>query len=565
MPVDLSDHESVTFSFYRWIDEGVGDNEFLGVDVGDKGQYRRLKTWNKQHADGQWHRETFTLSGDQIGEATTIRFFAISRNAFTTFALDNVLISATPGTVTVEPEEPVEEDTPPVEGPEPEQETPEPEPATRPDLAVTETIPLPLATTLSGDTVTIQAKVTNIGDGTAEASRVRVYRHTAKTNNPQQDGTRETNTATTSALSPTNAVSITSTHRAPTVSATTRYYYYVCVDTVSNEQDTDNNCSSTPAEVAVRVKPEDPGPPYESCYDIPERSTPMGGDGFLAWPVGLNDHPTTCGTITLGGLETVTGERGFVVSGHVIAGATLNDEGSQRIYDFANTDVLTGHNYNWSTGNSTHFLGKVFRVSTFTLRTDLSLDSNVKVYAADAAFVAYPHSKTPGCPRTWSGDGEELCLTPGYSDTYLDRVVPLTVRGANGATHTVIGSKEPTDGLAVQAFGSVSGTPKKAVATGSKYFGSIGDAHYFSYAAIGDASIIHGDSGAPVYTTPNSAGAVNIVGILEGMVFRNGKPAGFNFSSWDDVTQGLGLKPISAPAPSGPTEEDLAELFSAFD
>ena len=62
---------------------------------------------------------------------------------------------------------------------------------------------------------------------------------------------------------------------------------------------------------------------------------------FFGWPVG-SDRPTTCGTITLGGLETIAGERGFVVSGHVIAGATRNrnDEGA-RIYNFANTDVLT--------------------------------------------------------------------------------------------------------------------------------------------------------------------------------------------------------------------------------
>ena len=447
--------------------------------------------------------------------------------------------SQTPATVTVQQETEV----PPVEEPE---ETPEP--TTKPDLTVTDTVSLPLATTQSGDTVTIQAKITNIGDGTAEASRVRVYRHTTKTNNPRQGGARETNTATTSSLSPTAAVSITSTHQAPTVSATTRYYYYVCVDTVSNEQDTANNCSPTPAEVAVRVKPEDPGPPYRDCYELPGRSTPMGGDGLLALPVGFDD-PTTCGTITLGGLETTTGERGFVVSGHVIAGATLNDEGTQRIYNFTNTNVLTTHNYNWSTGDFTHFLGKVFRTSTFTFdRTNLDW----KVFAADAAFVAYPHPKTPGCPRTWSGDGEDLCLTPGHSDTYLDRVVPLAVRGANGTTHTVVGSREPTDNLAVQAFGSVTGTPKKAVVTDGKSFGSIGDAHYFSYTAIG-GSLIGGDSGAPVYTIPNSAGTVNIVGIAKSIAFINGKPAGFHFSSWDDVTQGLDLKPISAPAPGGPS------------
>ena len=75
------------------------DNEFLGIDIGNNGSYQRLTNWNGQHADGQWHLETFTLSSDQIGDAFTLRFFGITTNDFTTVAIDNVMIAAAPGSV----------------------------------------------------------------------------------------------------------------------------------------------------------------------------------------------------------------------------------------------------------------------------------------------------------------------------------------------------------------------------------------------------------------------------------------------------------------------------------
>ena len=660
-PLDLSAHESVTFSFYRWMDEGTGNGEFLGVDVGNGGQYQRLKTWNKNNADSRWHFETFTLTKDQIGDATSIRFFAIANNAFTTFAIDNIIISATPGSVVVEPIEPEEEepeeeetvdipdlsipnmttantsvqpgdriairitlknehaptatnlvrvyrhtsetenprqggvpvisgrprlqenssrtviarttvpitpatyyyyaciasvqgeqdtanncspsvtvtvqqktDTPPVETPEeeePEEEPEEEEPTTHPDLSVADTVSLPLATVQSGDTITIQTTVTNTGDASA-AAQISVYRHTRKTNNPRQGGRRETNTATTDTLAPGTTVSVTSTHRAPTVSRTTHYHYYVCVDTDSNEQNTADNCSENPATIVVRIKPEDAGPPYEHCYNIPERSTPMGGDAMVVQPIELGTV-ILCGTITLGGLETTDGTRGFVGSGHVIANVfrALGYE------DWTtNTDALIGHSQN-ERQQLQHLLGKVFRTPAF--RTE---GNNRRVFIADAAFVAYPHPKTPGCSLTWSGDGEEFCLTAGKSDVYLDRVVPLTVRGENGTAHTVIGSQEPTADLAVQLFGSVSGTPHKGIVTGNRLLSQTPGENYYNYVygivTAGDRTI-GGDSGAPVYTTPNAAGTVDIVGIITGLI-----PGAIAFASWSDVTQALDLKPI---------------------
>lgn len=65
-----------------------------------------------------------------------------------------------------------------------------------------------------------------------------------------------------------------------------------------------------------------------------------------------------------------------------------------------------------------------------------------------------------------------------------------------------------------------------------------------------------------MYTAPDTNGNIYVIGILRGKY-----GSGATFSTWDDVEQGLNLKPISAPAPDGPPrdEADLEGLFSAFD
>ena len=147
-PVDLSAHESVTLSFYRWMDPGTSDTEFLGIDIGNNGAYRCLDNWSGQHADGQWHLETFTLTKEQISDAFTVRFFGITTNDFTTFAIDNVMIAAAPGSVVVEPvePEPTEEEDPA----EPE-ESDDTEETEKPDLTVTHAI-MPTRSVQSGAT-----------------------------------------------------------------------------------------------------------------------------------------------------------------------------------------------------------------------------------------------------------------------------------------------------------------------------------------------------------------------------------------------------------------------------
>ena len=216
-----------------------------------------------------------------------------------------------------------------------------------------------------------------------------------------------------------------------------------------------------------------------------------------------------------------------------------------------------------SDGNSlSHFLGKVYRMPE--IRKMQSEAGSYNLLPADAAFVAYPHPKTPGCSLTWSGDGEEFCLDVGAGE-YIERVVPLTVRGADGATHTVIGSKEPTEGLAVRFFGSVTGVPKENVVESTRVLSYNTGYNNYTNIALGSRGI-GGDSGGPVYTVPDATGNVYILGVLEGSITLRDKRIGVSFISWSDVKEELDLKPIAAP--EGLTEDDeadLAGLFSAFD
>ena len=187
-PVDLSDHESVTLSFYRWMDPGTADNEFLGVDIGNNGAYRRLKTWSSQDADGAWHLETLTLSGDQISNGFTLRFFGIAQNNFTTVAIDNVMIAATPGSVVVTPIIP--EQTPDLD-----------ETVNRPDLMVEHGLALS-RTVQAGAAITFYPRTTNVGTASAPSTTIRIYRHEQETTTPRVGGIEETRTARSAALAP---------------------------------------------------------------------------------------------------------------------------------------------------------------------------------------------------------------------------------------------------------------------------------------------------------------------------------------------------------------------------
>ena len=106
------------------------------------------------------------------------------------------------------------------------------------------------ATLYTGNRFTLSVTVTNSGDGASEATRLRGYRSTDSTITTSDT---EEGSQTVSALAAAGSSSFDHGLTAPSEAGT--YYYGVCVDSVTDESDTTNNCSSS-----VTVTVSEPAP-----------------------------------------------------------------------------------------------------------------------------------------------------------------------------------------------------------------------------------------------------------------------------------------------------------------
>ncbi|MDE0243323.1 MAG: proprotein convertase P-domain-containing protein [Candidatus Kaiserbacteria bacterium] len=621
-PIDLSAHETVTLSFSRYLDHGLGDFEFLGIDIATNGAYQRLGNWSGRDADSEWHQETFTLSGDQIGDSFSIRFFGITNTDLAAMAIDNVMITAAPGSVVVEP-------TP----------DPEPEPTeTTADLAVTAVTARP-ETTKPGSRILLRTTVKNT-DAPTDQYNVSFYRHTQATDTPQVGGVPVANRMISLETNKERIFFISAvTHTVPAT-----YHYYACIQEISNEN-TANNCASTtvtvqgeetpepetPEEVApepepepteepetgsptfsitsvtaaphlvhskdlvtltisvtntgtaigtttitvyrtvspafvlertqepntttitlapnesvtitstheapevsrrsfvryevctdvacskkipVGVQAEDLGPPYENCQQVPEQPNPMGGDRLDVETSPGSGNFVCAGTITLGGVEDTDDVRGFIASGHAVAPVRNNRR------DYLQTGQMTAHGI--YVNEPIVSLGTVFKAPRIVGRDILQ---------ADAAFVAYPKDAS--------------------TNTYRETLAPLKIRGEGDTVYTVIGSREPIEGEAIWISGSRSRIPLKNIAGGTTEIAIIRlDADgreflewlYYATSLSDSEETRNGDSGAPVYTTPDENGNVHILGVFVGTIDDDSHRS--IYSSWENVEDSFDLKPV---------------------
>ena len=119
----------------------------------------------------------------------------------------------------------------------------------------------------AGATFTLSATVTNDGDEASAATTLRYYRSTGAviTTSDTEVGTDEVGALAASGTSG-ESVSLTGTLPART------YYYGACVDAVTGESDTTNNCSSS---VPVTVTP--PNKPDLVVYAVVTFTNPFGG------------------------------------------------------------------------------------------------------------------------------------------------------------------------------------------------------------------------------------------------------------------------------------------------
>ena len=146
-------------------------------------------------------------------------------------------------------------------------------PQTRPDL----TVGSPSVTDSSpgtGDSFNLTATVRNIGDGGSAATTLRYYRSTDATIT-SSDTQEDTDAVGTLAASGTSDESVVLT--APSTAGT--YYYGACVDAVTGESDTTNNCSGS-VRVTVSEPPPQTSPDLTVGTPSVTDSTPETGDSF---------------------------------------------------------------------------------------------------------------------------------------------------------------------------------------------------------------------------------------------------------------------------------------------
>ena len=193
--------------------------------------------------------------------------------------------------------------------------------ATAPDLAVG-TPTVSDSTPSAGGSLTLSATVRNQGDGSSGATTLRYYRSTDSTITTS-DTSVGTDAVGTLAASGTSAETIDLT----TPSGPGTYYYGACVDAVSSESDTTNNCSGS-VQVTVSAAPPPTGPDLR-VYAILIANTSLGagvgnyGDVSSAATT-LRVYRSTDATITTSDTEVGTDAIGALSAGGRTSSAAID-------------------------------------------------------------------------------------------------------------------------------------------------------------------------------------------------------------------------------------------------
>ena len=270
------------------------------------------------------------------------------------------------------------------------------------------------------------------------------------------------------------------------------------------------------------------GPPYEKCSDVPERSSPMGGDIIFTRPIDGVPSDIGCGTLTLAGVQTNDGKEGVVVSAHVID------------FNHRDTNAYVGHIFDPNVdGLIRRPIGKVEEMPFIWNERALGWASSWRhpVILADAAFVEYPQIDT--CTLSWFSDNESHC----FQHAYRYQAESMSIRGNDGEVYTVIGSRVPRPGLSVMISGAISGVEGPAEVVHQMLKIDSDNTHQYVYTVSDNLILRPGDSGAPVFTVPDRYNEVDILGVIIGSVTYDGETYRV-FSSWETVTEALRLQSL---------------------
>lgn len=94
--IDLSAYESATLKFWRYVDTGLDNGEYLKVEAFDGSSWNTIFYWtNGQGDDDIWHHETFDLPGYLVNNFN-LRFISKESSPVEEVEIDDVLIEGAP-------------------------------------------------------------------------------------------------------------------------------------------------------------------------------------------------------------------------------------------------------------------------------------------------------------------------------------------------------------------------------------------------------------------------------------------------------------------------------------
>ncbi len=104
-PIDLTDYDSATLGFWRFIDYGLDRDEYLKVEAYDGSTWNTIYHWshNLGGDDNTWHQESYDLASYLGADDFKIRLVTQQSSSSEDVQLDDITISAASGGSTVQP------------------------------------------------------------------------------------------------------------------------------------------------------------------------------------------------------------------------------------------------------------------------------------------------------------------------------------------------------------------------------------------------------------------------------------------------------------------------------
>ena len=372
------------------------------------------------------------------------------------------------------------------------------------------------ASTLSATTLsprasfTLETTVRNQGGGTAPATTLRGYR---SDNANISDVDTEVGAAAVSLLSPNNTQTVRINLTAPVAAGT--YYYGVCVDDVSNESDTVNNCSTGVALTVENLAPvaadaltaETLVAGEASLVDVAPYFSDPNGDTLTYQPSsssaeivavemsGLSDshlrmNPLAAGTATVA--VKATDPRGLSFSQTFSVTVNLPPNRAPQVLYLISAHALT-------VGNSAALLS----VSDYFNDPD----GDILTYTASTSDTAVVTASTSGSPVLITPVAAGTAtITVTASDGKLTATQSFTVT----VTDPPVQNQAPRVSSQISAHALTVGNSATLLSVSSYFNDPDGDTLTYTASTSNTAVVTASTSGSPVLITPVAAGTATI-------------------------------------------------------